>query len=114
MEPGLVPAGGYELRLIPPVPLPRKPTVELFRVPGRVWHAVRETRGLLEELQADVVVGFGGDVALPADLAAPRGQGAGVVHAQKAPPRRAHPGGGPLPPPAGAPPPATPPPPAPH
>jgi UDP-N-acetylglucosamine--N-acetylmuramyl-(pentapeptide) pyrophosphoryl-undecaprenol N-acetylglucosamine transferase len=89
METRLVPARGYDLRLIPPVPLPRKPTVDLLRVPGRVRRAVSETRALLEELQADVVVGFGGYVALPAYLAARRaGRGrAGipiVVHEQNA------------------------------
>jgi len=41
METRLVPARGYDLRLIPPVPLPRKPTVDLLRVPGRVWRAAR-------------------------------------------------------------------------
>jgi UDP-N-acetylglucosamine--N-acetylmuramyl-(pentapeptide) pyrophosphoryl-undecaprenol N-acetylglucosamine transferase len=84
METRLVPARGYDLRLIPPVPLPRKPTPELFRVPGRVWRAVRETRGLLDELRADVVVGFGGYVALPAYLAARRAKVPVVVHEQNA------------------------------
>jgi UDP-N-acetylglucosamine--N-acetylmuramyl-(pentapeptide) pyrophosphoryl-undecaprenol N-acetylglucosamine transferase len=88
METRLVPARGYDLRLIPPVPLPRKPTPDLLRVPGRVRRAVRETRALLDELSADVVVGFGGYVALPAYLAARRRRGrAGVpivVHEQNA------------------------------
>jgi UDP-N-acetylglucosamine--N-acetylmuramyl-(pentapeptide) pyrophosphoryl-undecaprenol N-acetylglucosamine transferase len=88
METRLVPARGYDLRLIPPVPLPRRVTVDLLRVPGRVRRAVRETRSLLAELRADVVVGFGGYVALPAYLAARRARGwAGipiVVHEQNA------------------------------
>ena len=89
METRLVPARGYDLRLIPPVPLPRKPTLDLFRVPGRVWRSVAETRALLAELEADVVVGFGGYVALPAYLAARRAKvrRAGipiVVHEQNA------------------------------
>jgi UDP-N-acetylglucosamine--N-acetylmuramyl-(pentapeptide) pyrophosphoryl-undecaprenol N-acetylglucosamine transferase len=88
METRLVPARGYDLRLIPPVPLPRRLTVDLLRVPGRVRRAVGETRALLAELGADVVVGFGGYVALPAYLAARRGRGrAGipiVVHEQNA------------------------------
>jgi UDP-N-acetylglucosamine--N-acetylmuramyl-(pentapeptide) pyrophosphoryl-undecaprenol N-acetylglucosamine transferase len=79
LETRLVPARGYDLRLIPPVPLPRKPTVDLLRVPGRVRRAVSETRALLTELGADVVVGFGGYVALPAYLAA-RGRVPVVVH----------------------------------
>ena len=83
METRLVPARGYDLRLIPPVPLPRKPTPDLLRVPGRVHRAVRDTRALLDELSADVVVGFGGYVALPAYLAA-RGRVPVVVHEQNA------------------------------
>ncbi len=84
METRLVPARGYDLRLIPPVPLPRKPTLDLVRVPGRVWRAVAETRALLDELAADVVVGFGGYVALPAYLAARRAGVPIVVHEQNA------------------------------
>ncbi|WP_242472208.1 MULTISPECIES: undecaprenyldiphospho-muramoylpentapeptide beta-N-acetylglucosaminyltransferase [unclassified Blastococcus] len=84
METRLVPARGYDLRLIPPVPLPRKPTVDLLRVPGRVRRAVAETRALLDEVGADVVVGFGGYVALPAYLAARRAGVPVVVHEQNA------------------------------
>jgi UDP-N-acetylglucosamine--N-acetylmuramyl-(pentapeptide) pyrophosphoryl-undecaprenol N-acetylglucosamine transferase len=84
METRLVPARGYDLRLIPPVPLPRRPTVDLLRVPGRVRRAVSETRALLDELDADVVVGFGGYVALPAYLAARRAKVPVVVHEQNA------------------------------
>jgi UDP-N-acetylglucosamine--N-acetylmuramyl-(pentapeptide) pyrophosphoryl-undecaprenol N-acetylglucosamine transferase len=84
METRLVPARGYDLRLIPPVPLPRKPTVDLLKVPGRVVGAVGETRALLDELAADVVVGFGGYVALPAYLAARRADVPVVVHEQNA------------------------------
>ena len=84
METRLVPARGYDLRLIPPVPLPRKPTVDLLRVPGRVRRAVVQTRALLDDLSADVVVGFGGYVALPAYLAARRAGVPIVVHEQNA------------------------------
>jgi UDP-N-acetylglucosamine--N-acetylmuramyl-(pentapeptide) pyrophosphoryl-undecaprenol N-acetylglucosamine transferase len=84
LETTLVPARGYDLRLVPPVPLPRRPTVDLLRVPGRVRRAVAETRALLRELEADVVVGFGGYVALPAYLAARREHVPVVVHEQNA------------------------------
>jgi len=84
LETTLVPARGYDLRLIPPVPLPRKPTPDLLKVPGRVRRSVRETRQLLTELAADVVVGFGGYVALPAYLAARRLHVPVVVHEQNA------------------------------
>ena len=71
-----MPERGYQLELITPVPLPRKPSGDLFRLPGRVWRAVRETRAVLDAVDADVVVGFGGYVALPAYLAARRIPGA--------------------------------------
>ncbi|OBI86647.1 undecaprenyldiphospho-muramoylpentapeptide beta-N-acetylglucosaminyltransferase [Mycobacterium asiaticum] len=70
LETRLVPERGYHLELITPVPLPRKPSGDLARLPPRVWRAVRETRAVLDNVQADVVVGFGGYVALPAYLAA--------------------------------------------
>lgn len=70
LETRLVPERGYHLELITPVPLPRKPTGDLARLPSRVWRAVRETRKVLDVVDADVIVGFGGYVALPAYLAA--------------------------------------------
>jgi UDP-N-acetylglucosamine--N-acetylmuramyl-(pentapeptide) pyrophosphoryl-undecaprenol N-acetylglucosamine transferase len=84
METRLVPARGYDLRFIPPVPLPRKPTLDLLRVPGRVIGSVRSTRAILAEVGADVVGGFGGYVALPAYLAARRPHVPVVVHEQNA------------------------------
>ncbi|OBA66249.1 UDP-N-acetylglucosamine--N-acetylmuramyl-(pentapeptide) pyrophosphoryl-undecaprenol N-acetylglucosamine transferase, partial [Mycolicibacterium elephantis] len=56
--------------LITPVPLPRKPSGDLVRLPLRVRRAVRQTRAVLDDVGADVIVGFGGYVALPAYLAA--------------------------------------------
>ncbi|MHC1561686.1 undecaprenyldiphospho-muramoylpentapeptide beta-N-acetylglucosaminyltransferase [Actinomycetospora sp. C-140] len=66
----LIPARGYPLELIPPVPLPRKPNADLARLPYRVVRSVHRTRKVLRAVGADVVVGFGGYVALPAYLAA--------------------------------------------
>lgn len=70
LETRLVPARGYDLQLITPVPLPRKINGDLARLPLRVRRAVRETRDVLRHVRADVVIGFGGYVALPAYLAA--------------------------------------------
>ena len=70
LETRLVPERGYHLELITPVPLPRKLSGDLARLPPRVWRAVRETRAVLDMVNADVVIGFGGYVALPAYLAA--------------------------------------------
>jgi UDP-N-acetylglucosamine--N-acetylmuramyl-(pentapeptide) pyrophosphoryl-undecaprenol N-acetylglucosamine transferase len=70
LETRLVPERGYHLELITPVPLPRKPSGDLVRLPLRVRQAVRQTRAVLDDVHADVVIGFGGYVALPAYLAA--------------------------------------------
>jgi UDP-N-acetylglucosamine--N-acetylmuramyl-(pentapeptide) pyrophosphoryl-undecaprenol N-acetylglucosamine transferase len=80
LETRLVPARGYHLELITPVPLPRKPSADLVRLPVRVRRAVREVRGVLDDVDADVVVGFGGYVAVPAYLAARRRGIPVVVH----------------------------------
>lgn len=74
LETRLVPERGYHLELITPVPLPRKLSGDLVRLPLRVRRAVRQTRAILDAVQADVVIGFGGYVALPAYLAS-RGLG---------------------------------------
>jgi UDP-N-acetylglucosamine--N-acetylmuramyl-(pentapeptide) pyrophosphoryl-undecaprenol N-acetylglucosamine transferase len=78
LETKLVPERGYCLELITPVPLPRKPTGDLARLPLRVLRAVRQTRAVLDKVDADVVIGFGGYVSLPAYLAA-RGRRVPVV-----------------------------------
>lgn len=70
LETRLVPQRGYHLELITPVPLPRKPSADLARLPIRVRRAVKQTRAILDDIAADVVIGFGGYVALPAYLAA--------------------------------------------
>lgn len=80
LETRLVPARGYALDLIPPVPLPRRLTPALLRVPGALRGAARAARAVLDEREADVVVGFGGYVALPVYLAARRRGTPVVVH----------------------------------
>ncbi|MDL5156887.1 undecaprenyldiphospho-muramoylpentapeptide beta-N-acetylglucosaminyltransferase [Actinomycetospora termitidis] len=70
LETTLVPRRGYPLELVPPVPLPRKPSKDLAALPWRILRSVRRTRQVLRQVDADVVVGFGGYVALPAYLAA--------------------------------------------
>jgi UDP-N-acetylglucosamine--N-acetylmuramyl-(pentapeptide) pyrophosphoryl-undecaprenol N-acetylglucosamine transferase len=75
-----VPARGYDLAEIPRVPLPRTFGPDLLSVPTRVRQAVKQTRGHLDRVDADVVVGFGGYVSLPAYLAARRRKTPIVVH----------------------------------
>ena len=76
----LIPARGYPLELIPAVPLPRKPTMDVFTVPSRLAGTVRRAAEVLDKVTADVVVGFGGYVALPAYFAARRRSVPIVVH----------------------------------
>ncbi|MGC0414850.1 UDP-N-acetylglucosamine--N-acetylmuramyl-(pentapeptide) pyrophosphoryl-undecaprenol N-acetylglucosamine transferase [Embleya sp. AB8] len=86
LETKLVPARGYELALIPAVPLPRKPTPELMTVPGRLRGTIREAAAVLERTNASCLVGFGGYVALPGYLAAKRQGVPTVVHEANARP----------------------------
>ncbi|MFW0791670.1 undecaprenyldiphospho-muramoylpentapeptide beta-N-acetylglucosaminyltransferase [Gordonia sp. CPCC 205333] len=70
LETRLIPDRGYSLELIPPVPLPRKVNADLFKVPFRLSRAVLAARKVLADVDADVLIGFGGYVALPAYFAA--------------------------------------------
>jgi UDP-N-acetylglucosamine--N-acetylmuramyl-(pentapeptide) pyrophosphoryl-undecaprenol N-acetylglucosamine transferase len=79
LEKSIIPGRGYPLEMIPPVPMPRKPNADLLKLPLKVRSAIKITREVLERVGADVVVGFGGYVALPAYLAA-RGRLPVVVH----------------------------------
>lgn len=84
LENRVVPGAGYELELIPAVPLPRRPNADLFKVPGRLRGAVRETLAIIDRVQPDVVVGYGGYVSIPAYLAARKRKLPLVVHEQNA------------------------------
>ena len=80
LETRLVPARGYELELMPAVPLPRSLTPKYLTVPGRLAGAVHIAGQILEKVGADVLVGFGGYVSGPAYLAAKRHNVPIVVH----------------------------------
>jgi UDP-N-acetylglucosamine--N-acetylmuramyl-(pentapeptide) pyrophosphoryl-undecaprenol N-acetylglucosamine transferase len=80
LETRLVPMRGYELAMIPAVPLPRSVTPRLLAVPGKLAGAVSTAAGVLDRMKADVVVGFGGYVATPGYLAARRRHVPIVVH----------------------------------
>lgn len=85
LEATLVPTRGYELALIPRVPLPRRLSKDVLTLPFRMAKAVRHIRRLIQQRDIDVVVGFGGYVALPAYLAA-RGKVPVVIHEANARP----------------------------
>lgn len=80
LESRLVPARGYRLAVLPKVPLPRRPGLDLLRAPVRLRSAVRAAAAHLDEVDAAVVVGFGGYVSAPAYLAARRRGTPIVVH----------------------------------
>ncbi len=80
LETRVVPEAGYPLELIPPVPVPRRPGVELLRTPGRLRGAMKAALEVLDRVQPEVVVGFGGYVSAPAYLAARKRKLPLVVH----------------------------------
>lgn len=82
LETRVVPEAGYPLELIAPVPLPRKPNADFFRVPGRLRGAVNETLAIIDRVRPDVVVGYGGYVSMPAYVAARRRKLPLVLHEQ--------------------------------
>ncbi len=80
LEVRVVPEAGYPLELVPPVPLPRKPSADLLKVPARLKGAVSAALDVVDRLRPEVVVGFGGYVSVPAYLAARRRHVPIVVH----------------------------------
>ncbi|WP_038468069.1 undecaprenyldiphospho-muramoylpentapeptide beta-N-acetylglucosaminyltransferase [Arthrobacter sp. PAMC 25486] len=70
LEETLVPAAGYELALIERIPLPRKPSRDLLKLPVRMRQAITTAKAILTDANADVLVGVGGYVCTPMYLAA--------------------------------------------
>jgi UDP-N-acetylglucosamine--N-acetylmuramyl-(pentapeptide) pyrophosphoryl-undecaprenol N-acetylglucosamine transferase len=86
LEARLVPERGYPLLEVPKVPLPRRPSGDLLRLPASLRRAVAAAGRAIDSTGADVVVGFGGYVSSPAYLAARRRGVPIVVHEQNARP----------------------------
>ena len=80
LEARLVPERGRRLRTLPAVPMPRKPSKDLLLIAPRMAGSVRQMRRILAEEKPDVVVGFGGYVAVPAYLAARSARVPIVIH----------------------------------
>ena len=76
----MVPARGYDLVMVPAVPMPRRPGADLVRLGPRMRTAVRQATQVLRDRQAEVVVGFGGYAAVPAYLAARRTRTPLIIH----------------------------------
>ena len=86
LEERLVPEAGYELAHVPRVPMPRRPTGDLFMLPRRLQKAVAAAGEAIARVDAQVVVGFGGFVSTPAYLAARQAGVPVVIHEQNARP----------------------------
>jgi UDP-N-acetylglucosamine--N-acetylmuramyl-(pentapeptide) pyrophosphoryl-undecaprenol N-acetylglucosamine transferase len=84
LESRLVPERGYQLLTVPKVPLPRRPSADLARLPANLRAAVVAAEQAIQRIDAEVVVGFGGYVSTPAYLAARRRRIPIVVHEQNA------------------------------
>lgn len=88
LETRVIPEAGLPLELIDPVPMPRRPSIDLVKVPTRLARAVAQAGRVLDGTtgpltgRADVLVGFGGYVSMPAYLAARRRGIPVVVHEQ--------------------------------
>ncbi|RJF43291.1 UDP-N-acetylglucosamine--N-acetylmuramyl-(pentapeptide) pyrophosphoryl-undecaprenol N-acetylglucosamine transferase [Actinomyces sp. 2119] len=86
LEDRLVPEAGLDLAYVPRVPLPRRPSGDLLRLPRQMGRAVGAAAEAIEAIGAEVVVGFGGYVATPAYLAARKAGVPVVIHEQNARP----------------------------
>ena len=84
LETRVVPAAGLPLELISPVPVPRRPSMDLALVGPRLWRAFAAAVAVLRRAEADGVVGFGGYVSAPVYLAARRLGVPIVLHEQNA------------------------------
>jgi UDP-N-acetylglucosamine--N-acetylmuramyl-(pentapeptide) pyrophosphoryl-undecaprenol N-acetylglucosamine transferase len=80
METRLVPAAGIELATISRVPFPRRPSMDVLRLPARLAQAVTQGGKILDDAAADVLVGVGGYVCTPMYLAAWRRKIPIVLH----------------------------------
>lgn len=86
LEGRLVPAAGLELHHVGVLPMPRRPTPALAKVPVALRRAVRDVERLARERDAVGAVTFGGYVSLPVSWAAGRLGLPLVVHEQNSVP----------------------------
>ena len=84
LENTLVPAAGFELRVIPKVAISRKPSVSWLRIPFDLVSSVLSAMKVVKK--ADVLIGFGGYVSAPAYLAAALSRTPIVIHEANAKP----------------------------
>lgn len=86
LEADLVPSAGYELVTIEKVPFPRKPSLDLLRLPGRLKACVDTITATIKATEAKGLIGYGGYVSAPAYIAARRAGIPVIIHEQNARP----------------------------
>lgn len=86
LEARLVPEAGFPLHTVAAVPVPRRPSPALLRLPSGVLASVAQCERIIEEIGATAVATFGGYVSFPASWAAGRRRLPLVVHEQNAVP----------------------------
>ena len=82
LEATLVPQAGFEIDTIEKTAIPRRPSLEFFRLPKKLWNTVRQIQNLIKKHDIGVVIGFGGYVSAPAYLAARRSGIPIIIHEQ--------------------------------
>jgi UDP-N-acetylglucosamine--N-acetylmuramyl-(pentapeptide) pyrophosphoryl-undecaprenol N-acetylglucosamine transferase len=71
---------------VPAYQLPRSINLDLAATPARMLRSMKAGKAVLDDVGADVVVGFGGYVSVPAYLAARRRHTPIVIHEMNVPP----------------------------
>lgn len=90
LEGRLVPAAGHELHHVDVLPLPRRPTLELLKVPGALRRSIKDVERLSVERDVAGAVTFGGYVSLPVAWAMGRRHLPLVIHEQNSVPGMAN------------------------
>lgn len=86
MEATMVPQAGYDIKFIPRVPFPRRPSTEVLTFPGQFLSSLKTAQNILKEAKADAVVGVGGYVCTPMYLAARKLNIPVIIHEANAKP----------------------------
>lgn len=86
LEDRLVPAAGFRIHHVAALPLPRRLSPKLLKVPGGLRAAVKRCRQIIAEEQAAAAVTFGGYVSFPVSRAAHTTGLPLVIHEQNAVP----------------------------
>lgn len=84
LEGRLVPEAGHELHHVDVLPLPRRPTPKLLKVPGALRRAIKDVEQLSVDRDVVGAITFGGYVSLPVAWAMARRHLPLVVHEQNA------------------------------